>query len=387
MEPGNAICSACRKNGCDCVPLSLAGFATKCHPARSPSRAPETEPLTPNPTTPNPTTDPPELSPAEVENVARLLSQYGTRHREPTNHNLVDKMKEQYDAVLTTLYYHVDECLNTFQPSERTAWTLDLDQMHSLLEAWNPARHKVKTPWAQIGTPADSLLGSGSAALQDTDVWYLTSQEFAALTNRREPIRKCIVIRESWADVADDGKIDNFLRILTAYFSPTTVEVQDLSGREKHPKCVRCTQYAQDILASLNNETSLSKNNPPLNLLNLKAKPILGRDVFAEIISEHFTRFKLLDVICQRAESTAKVMTLNTAKPDHLPATNAGKAKRAPAVFGREIDLQSCLTFGLFAQRGSFSGWHVDVLNGTYVSCIAGLKAWFIHQHPLTEPG
>lgn len=294
-------------------------------------------------------------------------------------------MKEEYDAVLATLYSNSDECLKAIQPSKPTAWTLDLEQMCELLEAWSPARHRVQTPWAHIGTKEGSALGRGSADLQDADVWYLTSQEFKTLTSQRAPIRKCLVIRESWDDVTDEGKIKAFLRILTAYFGHTTVEVQDLSGEVKRPTFVPCTDYARDILASLNNETSLPKDKPPRNLLNLKAKPILGRDTFAELISEDFTRFGLLDVICQRAESTAKGMTFKTAKSAHLPATNAGKTKRAPMVFGREIDLQSCLTFGLFAQRGCFSGWHVDVLNGTYVTCIAGLKAWFIHQYPLTE--
>jgi hypothetical protein len=342
------------------------------------------------PLTPDPTLDHPVLSPADAAKLGLLLSGPLTRYstaveRNTIKLNLVDRMKEQYDAVLATLYYHVDECLKTFGPSERTAWTLDLEQMCSLLETWNPARHQIQTSWAHIGTPTDSILGKGSADLQDADVWYLTSQEFRTLISRVEPIRKCLVIRDSWTDVVDTGKIEAFLRILTAYFSSTTVEVQDLNGQEKHPKPVPCTDYVRDIMASVNNATSLSKQNPPKNLLNLKSKPILDRDDFAEIASEDFTRFKLLDVICQRAESTAKQMTTKTAKPDRLPATNAGKAKRAPTIFGREIDLQSCLTFGLFAQRGSFSGWHVDVLNGTYVTCVAGLKAWFIHQHPLTE--
>jgi len=343
------------------------------------------------PLTPDSTPDQPVLSPAQLAELNHLLPrrprtrQLTAVERDTINHNLVDRMKEQYDAVVTTLYYHVDECLKTFQPFERTAWTLDLEQMRSLLETWNPARHQIQTPWAHIGTTTDSILGNGSAELQDADVWYLTSQEFETLMSRGEPIRKCLVIRESWTDVADEGKIEAFLHILAAYFSPTTVEVQDLSGEVKHPKSVPCTDYVREIMASINNETSLSKLNPPKNLLNLKAKPIVGRDIFAEITSENFTRFKLLDVICQRAESTAKAMTSKTVKGDELPATNAGKTKRAPTVFGREIDLQSCLTFGLFAQRGSFSGWHVDVLNGTYVTCIAGLKAWFIHQHPLTK--
>jgi len=305
--------------------------------------------------------------------------------RDATNFSLDDRMKDLYDAVLEVLYYDVDECLRTFQASEQTAWTKDLEQMSSLLESWNPTRHQMQKSWAQIGTLKDSTLGASSVALQDADVWYLTPQEFATLTSRGEPIRKCLVIRESWTDVADEGKIETFLNTLTALFGTTTVEVQHLSGQEKRPKCVCCTEYVQKIRASLNDGASLSKDKPPLNLLNLKAKVIRGRDIIAEITSENVARFKLLDAICQRAESTAKGMTLNHAKQDNLPATNAGKAKRASTILGREVDLQSCLTFGLFAQRGSFSGWHVDVLNGTYVSCMAGLKAWFIHQHPLTE--
>jgi len=257
--------------------------------------------------------------------------------------------------------------------------------MCSLLKSWDPAVPSTNANWAQIGTQEHSPLGKGSVTMMnDADVWYMTPKEVEVLINTHNPIRKCLVIRKSWDDVSNDDNIERFLQCLTIKFGSGSVEVQDLSGDSKHPKQIRCRDYVQTLRTSQGKQVSLSKDSLPLNLLNLKATPITGEDVFSTIISAHYVRFDLLDTLCQRAEGTLKQKTFKPGT-DHIPPSNAGKAKRHPIIHGREIDLQSCLTFGLFAQRGSYSGWHVDVLNGTYVTCKAGLKAWFIHQHPLTE--
>ena len=160
-------------------------------------------------------------------------------------------------------------------------------------------------------------------------------------------------------------------------FGNSSVEVQGLDSDEM-TKQLPCKEYVQTIRNSSMDEPALSRSRPPLNFLNLKAAPIVeDEDVFDKITSANPFRFKLLNAICYRAECASIEGTYGS--------SNVGKARRHPTVFGRELDLQSCLKFGLFAQRGSFSGWHVDALNGTFVKCIAGIKAWFIHQYPLSD--
>jgi hypothetical protein len=44
----------------------------------------------------------------------------------------------------------------------------------------------------------------------------------------------------------------------------------------------------------------------------------------------------------------------------------------------QHVDLQSCLKFVLFGERGAASGYHIDVLNGTYVLAVSGFKLWFV---------
>ncbi|KAF2870600.1 hypothetical protein BDV95DRAFT_462850, partial [Massariosphaeria phaeospora] len=51
----------------------------------------------------------------------------------------------------------------------------------------------------------------------------------------------------------------------------------------------------------------------------------------------------------------------------------------------RTIDCEACLRFALFGERYSYSGWHMDILNGTYVTIVTGLKAWFIYTGPWTD--
>jgi hypothetical protein len=49
------------------------------------------------------------------------------------------------------------------------------------------------------------------------------------------------------------------------------------------------------------------------------------------------------------------------------------------------IDVSSCLRFVLYGQAFSFSGWHLDILGGTWLSVLTGIKLWFIYTGPWNE--
>jgi hypothetical protein len=68
---------------------------------------------------------------------------------------------------------------------------------------------------------------------------------------------------------------------------------------------------------------------------------------------------------------------------DHLRVqyqTAGGKEAKT-----RTIDCESCFRFVLYGERYSFSGWHMDVLNGTWLTIVTGFRAWFIYTGPWTK--
>ena len=348
-----------------------------------------------------PPAEPPQI-PSSIDFILRLLqddlfyqnaNQRESDFRPCTSHNdvntvddsVVGQLRRQYDSLLTALYMQLLGCLRTFTGTETTAWETDLRQMLTLLVAWRPGSLYSQPTWATIGTPEGSNIGRGSVSMQEADVWYMTPSEFGELLSQNEPIRKCLIIREPQEAESSHEVIKQFLERLSLKFGSTSVEIQNLNGEKKRPSFVPSKQYVQTVSRSMEGMRNLTSRGPPLNLLNLHYKAVETTNTFTQSISKHPKRFDILDILCTRAESTLKEMTMDPKRPNYVPESNAGKAKRAPTLFGTQIDLQSCHEFGLFAQRGCFSGWHVDVLNGTYVKCVAGLKAWFIHQHPLTE--
>jgi hypothetical protein len=354
--------------------------------AASPVRTPVQKPIE------DATIEQPEWSPITPLDLgqSQTFNTTASETAEVENRPLIHELKDRFDLILGAFYLEIAVCLQEFGEADKSAWAIDLKQMLSLLAAWRPGVDASQCGWAQIWTPAGSEIGRGSVSREEADLWYLSPLEFKKLLETNEPIRKCLIIRQRWESRSDEDTIENFLRQVNGMFGSTSVEIQDLSGEKKIPNRVPTQQYIDIIRNSLRGRRRLSKSQPPYNLLNLKANVVQAQhdafaihDIFAAAISDHLDRFNLLDVLCQRADSTLKEMV--STRPDHIPESNAGKAKRSATFFGNNIDLQSCRKFGLFAQRGCFSGWHVDVLNGTYVKCVAGIKAWFVHQHPLTD--
>jgi hypothetical protein len=66
--------------------------------------------------------------------------------------------------------------------------------------------------------------------------------------------------------------------------------------------------------------------------------------------------------------------------------TMKDRKKKTTAEDIQHVDLESCLKFVLYGERGVISGYHADVLNGTYVVVVSGYKLWFVPSRRLTEP-
>jgi hypothetical protein len=69
---------------------------------------------------------------------------------------------------------------------------------------------------------------------------------------------------------------------------------------------------------------------------------------------------------------------------DHLRVQTLFHTAGGKEAKTRTIDCESCFRFVLYGERYSFSGWHLDVLNGTWLTVATGFRAWFIYTGPWT---
>lgn len=98
------------------------------------------------------------------------------------------------------------------------------------------------------------------------------------------------------------------------------------------------------------------------NLLNLRAIGDAAQPAFIQQ-----PRMQVLKELLGRISGDVGKPTTSdnvTASSDTLPST--------------PIDVESCLHFGIFGMTGSFSGPHLDILSGTWVRCLDGVKAWIV---------
>jgi hypothetical protein len=81
--------------------------------------------------------------------------------------------------------------------------------------------------------------------------------------------------------------------------------------------------------------------------------------------------------------------TLNLQLLEHLVGrinwsiTNSAGKEEYNAV--RLQDVEACMRFCLYGERGALSMYHLDALNGTWVTNLCGLKGWYIYQGEWTD--
>jgi hypothetical protein len=141
----------------------------------------------------------------------------------------------------------------------------------------------------------------------------------------------------------EEQDLTNFM-LLEDFFGRVT-------ERGQHPE-LRCIQ---------------AEGKDPVNVLSLSAE-ILG-SAFREPEAITTLRYRLLSFLSKRSIG-------------HSTGAGVGKLSVQPAQL---VDLEACLKFLLYGERGSFSGYHMDVLNGTWVQCQTGLKLWLVYCGPWDE--
>lgn len=232
-----------------------------------------------------------------------------------------------------------------------TRWSRNLILLAKLLP------DHTNLPFARVVSPAKDDLCHGEA-----DVWQVTNAEVETLLDSGVRLDKPLLVRRPPG--ADAGKcrgVGDFLEKMQDYFTAQdTVDVQDFTT-----KSTQAVKMKMDkVLSRLRQPTKASlavKGARPINLLNLRGMNISS--VAPEFLGN--ARFDVIPAINSRLQ--------NASAPT---SASVGKQSVAAVVQGREVDLISSSTFSLFAQRGCFTGFHMDCPDGTWVANCFGRKVW-----------
>ncbi|OAQ58025.1 hypothetical protein VFPFJ_11694 [Purpureocillium lilacinum] len=198
-------------------------------------------------------------------------------------------------------------------------------------------------------------IGPISTMADDADVWYATEDDIEKIMAQNFILHKPTVVRSRQLGQRGQG-LDHFLEALNDHFGDSKVDVQDPSTRKKSA----VSSHVCDVIDRIREGADIPAGRLPINLLNLK---YLGQVPPAPAFL-NLRRFDVLPAISSRleAEFTGRAI--------------AGKRGHAVMVEAREVDLDRSLTFSLFAQRGAFTGFHVDSPDATWVCLEWGLKLW-----------
>ncbi|KAM4055532.1 hypothetical protein HRG_008588 [Hirsutella rhossiliensis] len=180
----------------------------------------------------------------------------------------------------------------------------------------------------------------------NAEVWYATEEGMGSLMNQIFILRKPTVVRSHQMRRWGQG-LDQFLEILGDHFGGGTVDFQDPSTTDKSP----VPMPVDAVIKRIKEGTDIHARRLPINPLNLKYS---GQAPPAPAFL-NLPRFGVLPAISSRLEAGFTGQAI------------AGKRGHATMVGARYVDLDRSLTFSLFAQRDSFTGFHVDSPDGTWV--------------------
>jgi hypothetical protein len=154
-----------------------------------------------------------------------------------------------------------------------------------------------------------------------------------------------------------------------------TFQKNRTSGQKKRK--TRGHMSIDDFCARLNQRSSthatqrlLAAGVPPYNYLDISGSKL-----------EFHRRPPILDNLELRLLGRA----VSRIYANHHHGLGKEHVEHRPVSELQHVDLESCLKFVLFGERGVASGYHMDVLNGTYIMAVYGFKLWFVPSRPLSD--
>ena len=300
------------------------------------------------------------------------------RHPDTTRH-----LAEKYTEELGGIQAYIARCTALF--SDDTAPRLK----HGYQQVQQWMQHE--NMWAAV-TTVQELLAAPEGA-RGGAVLYGTEQDFLELERLGVELSPFNVVTGDAALSADEYRSRLFEQLRALYGKDAEIEAQNYDMQREDDKptyqiSIRDAEKLFDaagapIAAMLSDRSRVQRQHLPLNCLNIS-----GRHVFSDLAPpECITspRYKILQDLCGRLEGRLRRRGARTAKRAPAKAGNVGKKSYKRVARARDVDVEECLRFVLAGKLGTFSGNHVDLLNGTWVRCLSGLKAWFVYTGPFGE--
>lgn len=286
---------------------------------------------------------------------------------------------------IATLYDELKVCLDDIKakssddPIRKTTWARHLGIVTRLLE---------KPQWATIHYSGDHP--DVQTPIAEADVLYLTASE-ARILLTGDYLDKPIVIRDSDCDEARDSFRGLSLLCATG---EEELDIQNYErvewANEEEERRFRALGVsdepviripARDAIARIEGpERAVTNERMLVNCLNIRGR--LGSSLPQKFLMNPFTIIKELD-----NDLNAQAIQSGQQKPvpDSYYYNRIHLGKEETTASGRPIDVASCISFSIAAERGCFSDPHVDSLFGTAISCESGKKLWVIIPGPLSQ--
>jgi len=266
-----------------------------------------------------------------------------------TGVDICARWQKDYDEKLDTMFHEAQEFVELCENEESLKEQRKYKYMKQICSMLAPGRQ-----FAQVATPSES-----PEIQTDADVLVVTEQE-ALFLLRQGPASKILLIRGA-GNYCDAW--ENFVGRLKHRHK---VDIQDIWTDENTiAKSLDSCVVAKD-LADMRNPP-ITRDSKALNLLNLDVD-----------ISKYGMASHILTLEANLSLATNIDQRLDREFMDRTTGLISVGKKTQSAKALRDTSINSCLRFMIAGQRGVFSGPHLDILNGTYVKCLSGLKVWSI---------
>ena len=214
-------------------------------------------------------------------------------------------------------------------------------------------------------------LVNGNQSIGTTNVLETTEEGFREIWDSEDPILDSVgvvVLRKSLPNAEKSAAL--IQEALSVAYPDAQAELQNYGsgGGVVYEKMDNIMQQFRERRHDPNLRNLQHKT--PKNILSLTS------EIVADVNTPEAVKTmqcNLLALLCQRLRANFRA-TKNLA--------TAGKAKTEP---DHLVDLESCLRFALLAERRALILSHLDILNGTWVTCLTGIKFWFVYQGLLDE--
>jgi hypothetical protein len=258
------------------------------------------------------------------------MDNYAANHQEEGNKTL----REHWSVFKDTM------------PSEILDWFTPLLTVSSMRERHNRLDEKESIKAANVPETTEQELqeiwGSKDTLLDHLDVVVLRK-------SLPSPEKSAAVVQEALLTAYLDAQaeLQNYADGGGLVYEAMVEVMQQLRARKHNPDLRRLQQKTPRNMLSIASGVAADVNSPEA----LKTM-----------------RCTLLPILCQRLRAEVRAI--------HNLST-AGKKKVEPDWL---VDLESCLRFALLAERGALTLTHLDILNGTWVTCLTGAKVWCLYQ-------